>query len=115
MIARHKIATVSGLLGALVALYGTAVPAHADDTKGACKITAQGDIVCVKKSEVVHKDKRNGYVLQQKQDCSTVERPRFVGPEEGMKNGGSVQSGPVVECNNRAKLPKGFKLPKFDF
>jgi len=26
-----------------------------------------------------------------------------------------VQSGPVVECNNRAKLPKGFKLPKFDF
>jgi hypothetical protein len=30
-------------------------------------------------------------------------------------NGGSVSSGPVVECNNRAELPKGFKLPKFNF
>ncbi|MFG1670180.1 hypothetical protein [Streptomyces sp. Y7] len=115
MIARQKIATVSGLLGALAALYGAAAPAHADDPKGACTITAQGDIVCVKKSEVVRKDKRNGYIVQQKQDCSTIERPRVIGPEEGMANDGSVKSGPVVECNNRAELPKGMKLPKFDF
>ncbi|WP_261989617.1 hypothetical protein [Streptomyces sp. uw30] len=113
MIGRQKIATVSGLLGALAVIYAGAAPAHADDPKGDCTITAQGDIVCVKKSEVVHKDKR-GYTVQQKQDCTTVERPRF-GPEERMVNGGSVQRGPVVECNNTAKLPKGFKLPKFNF
>ncbi|WP_234329900.1 hypothetical protein [Streptomyces viridochromogenes] len=115
MIGRQKIATVSGLLGALAVIYGGAAPAYADDPKGACTLTAEGDIVCVKKSEVVHKDKRNGYVLKQKQDCSTVERPRVAMPERHMLNGGSVKSGPVVECNNTAKLPKGIKIPKFDF
>ncbi|MFF7163989.1 hypothetical protein ACFZBP_21980 [Streptomyces sp. NPDC008086] len=112
---RQKIATVSGLLGALAVIYSGAAPAYADDPKGACSFTAQGDIVCVKKSEVVHKDKRNGYVLKQSQDCSTVERPRVVGPRDQMLNGGSVQSGPTVECNNTAKLPKGIKIPKFHF
>ncbi|MFE5816789.1 hypothetical protein [Streptomyces sp. NPDC056479] len=115
MIGRQKIATVSGLLGALAVIYSGAAPAYADDPKGHCTITAQGDIVCIKKSEVVHKDKRNGYVVQQKQDCSTVERPRFAGSDERLVGGGSVSSGPVVECNNRAELPKGVKLPKFDF
>ncbi|MCF1599601.1 hypothetical protein [Streptomyces muensis] len=112
---RQRIATVSGLLGALAVIYSGAAPAYADDPKGACTFTDQGDIVCVKKSEVVHNDKRHGYVLQQRQDCSTVERPRVVGPREHMMNGGSVKSGPVVECNNTAKLPKGIKIPKFDF
>ncbi|MFE7275047.1 hypothetical protein [Streptomyces sp. NPDC057623] len=115
MIGRQKIATVSGLLGALAVIYGGAAPAYADDPKGACTLTAEGDIVCVKKSEVVHRDKRNGYVLKQKQDCSTVERPRVAMPEGHMLNGGSVKSGPVVECNNTAKLPKGIKIPKFHF
>ena len=116
MIGRQKIATVSGLLGALAVIYSGAAPAYADeDPKGACTITAQGDIVCVKKSEVVRKDKRDGYVVQQKHDCSTTERPRFTLPEGRMTEGGSTTSGPVVECNNRAELPKGVKLPKFDF
>jgi len=115
MIGRQKIATVSGLLGALAVIYSGAAPAYADDPKGACTLTAQGDIVCIKKSEVVHKDKRNGYVLKQKQDCSTVERPRFAGSEGRLLTGGSVKSGPVVECNNTAKLPKGIKIPKFNF
>ncbi|MGF0175058.1 hypothetical protein ACQF36_32690 [Streptomyces sp. Marseille-Q5077] len=116
MIGRQKIATVSGLLGALAVIYSGAAPAYADeDPKGACTITAQGDIVCVKKSEVVRDDKRNGYVVKQKHDCSTTERPRFTLPEGRMAEGGSTTSGPVVECNNRAELPKGVKLPKFDF
>ncbi|MER7378595.1 hypothetical protein [Streptomyces lanatus] len=115
MIGRQKIATVSGLLGALAVIYSGAAPAYADDPKGNCTITAQGDIVCIKKSEVVHKDKRNGYVVQQAQDCSTIERPRVIGPKEGMASGGSLQSGPIVECNNRTELPKGVKLPKFHF
>ncbi|MFJ8633835.1 hypothetical protein [Streptomyces sp. NPDC093568] len=115
MIRRQKIATVSGLLGALAVIYSGAAPAYADDPKGNCTITAQGDIVCVKKSEVVHKDKRDGYVVLQKQDCSTTERPRFIGAQERLTEGGSVDVGPVVECNNRAELPKGVKLPKFKF
>ncbi|MEU8848658.1 hypothetical protein AB0C70_20985 [Streptomyces sp. NPDC048564] len=116
MIGRQKIATVSGILGALAVIYSGAAPAYADDdSKGACTLTAQGDIVCVKKSEVVRKDKRNGYVVKQKHDCSTTERPRFTLPEDRMLEGGSTTSGPVVECNNRAELPKGVKIPKFDF
>ena len=112
---RQKIATVSGLIGALAVLYGGAAPAFADDSKGVCTITSQGDIVCVKKSEVVNKDKRNGYVLQQKQDCSTTARPRVITADGRVGREGSVESVPVVECNNEAELPKGFKLPKFDF
>ncbi|MFJ7077905.1 hypothetical protein [Streptomyces sp. NPDC098781] len=115
MIGRQKIATVSGLLGALAVIYSGAAPAYADDPKGQCTITAQGDIVCIKKSEVVRKDKRDGYVVQQKHDCSTTERPRFVRSDERLAESGSVSSGPVVECNNRAELPKGVQLPKFDF
>lgn len=115
MIGRHKIATVSGLLGALAVIYSGAAPAYADDdSKGACTITAQGDIVCIKKSELVRKDKRRS-VVKQAQDCQIIERPRFTFPEGTMLNDGSLHSGPVVECSNRAKLPKGFKVPKFKF
>ncbi|MET9834866.1 hypothetical protein ABZ078_37570 [Streptomyces sp. NPDC006385] len=115
MIGRQKIATVSGLLGALAVIYGGAAQAHADDHKGACTISAQGDIVCIKKSESIHKDKRRGYVVKQKHDCQTIERPRFTFPEGSLLNGGSTESGPVVDCSNKAKLPKGYKLPKFKF
>ncbi|EGX60320.1 hypothetical protein SZN_08229 [Streptomyces zinciresistens K42] len=108
-------ATVSGLVGALAVICGGAAPAYADDTKGACTISDQGDIICVKKSEVVRKDKDAGYVVRQKQDCSTTERPRFILPNTQAASDGKTQSGPSVECNNRAELPKGVKLPKFKF
>ncbi|MFG2553179.1 hypothetical protein [Streptomyces sp. NPDC048581] len=112
---RQKFATVTGLLGALAVIYGGAAPAYADDDpKGECTITAQGDIVCIKKSESIRKDKR-GYVVKQAQDCQVVEHPRFTFPEGAMLNDGSLQSGPVVECSNRAKLPKGYKAPTFKF
>ncbi|MGN9760754.1 hypothetical protein [Streptomyces sp. SD31] len=115
MIGRQRIATVSGLIGALAVLYSGAAPAYADDPKGDCTISEQGDIVCVKKSEVIRKDKRGKYVVKQKQDCQTIERPRLVYPEGGLLKGGDVNSGPVVECSNKAKLPKGYKLPKIKF
>ncbi|WP_246101299.1 hypothetical protein [Streptomyces cyaneus] len=115
MIGRQRIAAVSGLLGALAVLYSGAAPAYADDPKGDCTISEQGDIVCIKKSEVVHKGKRGKYVVKQKQACETIERPRFVHPEGNFLNGGDVKSGPVVECSNEAKLPKGFKMPKIKF
>lgn len=112
---RQKIATVSGLLTALAVIYGGAAPAYADgDDKGECTITAQGDIVCIKKSESIRKGKRR-HVVKQAQDCQIIERPRFTFPEETMLNDGSVHSGPVVDCSNRTKLPKGFKTPKFKF
>jgi hypothetical protein len=113
MIGRQRIATVSGLLGALVVLYSGAAPAYADDPKGDCTISEQGDIVCIKKSEIVHKDKKGKYLVKQKQDCQTVERPRLVYPDGNLFKGGDVKSGPTVECSNRAHLPKGYKLPKF--
>ncbi|MFE9021988.1 hypothetical protein ACFYNL_25995 [Streptomyces sp. NPDC007808] len=115
MIGRQKIATVSSLIGALALVYGGAAQAHADDDKGACTISAQGDIVCIKKSETIRKDKRGGYVVKQKHDCETTERPRFTFPEGHLLNDGSTDSGPVVDCSNKTKLPKGYKLPKFKF
>lgn len=115
MIGRQKIATVTGLLGTLAVIYSGAAPAYADEPKGACTISEQGDIVCIKKSETVHKDKRGRYVVKQKHDCETIERPRFVFPEDHLLNGGSVKAGPVVDCSNKTKLPKGFKPPKFRF
>jgi hypothetical protein len=111
MIGRQKMATV-GLLGALAVIYGGAAQAHADEPKGACTISAQGDIVCIKKSESVHKDKRGRYVVKQKHDCQTTERPRFTFPEQSPLSSGSLSSGPVVECSNETKVPKGYKLPK---
>ncbi|NUT25238.1 MAG: hypothetical protein HOV84_04770 [Streptomyces sp.] len=103
-------ATVTGLLGALAVIYsGAAAPAYADgDSKGACTITAQGDIVCIKKSENVIKDKR-GYAIKQAHDCEVTEHPRVA------FNGESERSGPVVECSNTTHLPKGVKVPKFKF
>lgn len=115
MIGRQRIATVSGLLGALAVLYSGAAPAYADDPKGDCTISEQGDIVCIKKSEIVHKDKRGKYVVKQKRDCETIERPRLAYPEGNLLNGGNVKSGPVVGCSNKTDLPKGFKLPKIKF
>ncbi|MDF3146363.1 MULTISPECIES: hypothetical protein [unclassified Streptomyces] len=115
MIGRQRIATVSGLIGALAVLYSGAAPAYADDPKGDCTISEQGDIVCIKKSEIVRKDKRGKYVVKQKQDCQTIERPRFAYSDGSLLNGGDVKSGPVVECSNKADLPKSYKLPKFKF
>ncbi|KUL21716.1 hypothetical protein ADL12_44215 [Streptomyces regalis] len=108
-------ATVSGLLGALAVIYSGVAPAYADDPKGDCTISEQGDIVCIKKSEVVRKDKKGRYLVKQKQDCQTIEQPRFVHPDGSLLNGGDVDSGPTVECSNKAKWPKGYKLPKIKF
>ncbi|MDC0770282.1 hypothetical protein [Streptomyces sp. HD] len=115
MIGRQKIATVTGLLGALAVIYsGAAAPAYADgDSKGACTITTQGDIVCIKKSEKVIKDKR-GYAIKQAQDCEVTEHPR-VAFDGRLANDESERSGPVVECSNSTHLPKGVKVPKFKF
>ncbi|WP_244181819.1 hypothetical protein [Streptomyces curacoi] len=121
MTGRQRIAAVSGLLGTLAVIYSGAAQAHADEPKGACKISAQGDIVCIKKSETIRKDKKGRYVIKQKHDCQTIERPRLMLPDDNLVNGKSVHAGPVVDCSNKAKLPKGykapkaFKVPKFNF
>ncbi|WP_247197443.1 hypothetical protein [Streptomyces sp. GESEQ-35] len=115
MIGRQKIATVSGLLGTLAVIYGGAGQAYAEVPARDCKTSAQGDITCVRKSETVRKDKQGGYAIQQKSDCSTIERPRLAFPQSATVNGGSTRIGPVVECSNKIELPKGVKVPKFDF
>ncbi|WP_230396454.1 hypothetical protein [Streptomyces blattellae] len=114
MIGRQKIATISGLVGALAVLYGGAGQVYAAVPSNDCKTSPQGDITCVRKSETVHKGK-DGTVVQQMHDCSTTERPRLAFPQQGMVNSGTMKVGPVVDCSNNAELPKGFKLPKFDF
>jgi hypothetical protein len=113
MFSRQKIATVSGLLGSLAVICVGAAHAQADEKPGDCKSNAAGEITCVHKSETVHTDKRGTYVVKQAQNCSTTSRPRLVLPEDGMLNKGKTQVGPVVDCTNKAPVPKGFKPPHF--
>ncbi|MBV7699294.1 hypothetical protein KWI83_27845 [Streptomyces sp. TRM70350] len=96
-------------------LYGGATQAYADEPSGVCTLNSQGDIVCIKKSEVVHQDKDGTHVIKQKQNCQTLERPRLVFPDSHLLNGGSTKVGPVVECSNKAEVPKGYKLPELKF
>ncbi|WP_233273364.1 hypothetical protein [Streptomyces broussonetiae] len=114
MLTPRKIAAVSGLVGSLAAFCVGAGHAYADGPKSNCKSTAQGGTVCVHKSET-HTDKDGSHVIRQTQDCSTADRPRVVFPQGQLLDGGSAQVGPVVDCSNSAKLPKGFKKPHIEF
>ncbi|MDO0927941.1 hypothetical protein QQY24_21960 [Streptomyces sp. TG1A-8] len=110
MFSPQKMAAVSGLVGSLAALCLGAGHAYADGPSGDCRITAQGDTVCVRKNET-HTDKDGTHVVEQVQDCSTGERPHVVYPEDRLVGDGSTSVGPVVDCSNTTKLPKGFKKP----
>ncbi|MFJ9345782.1 hypothetical protein [Streptomyces sp. NPDC101237] len=118
MLTRQKIATVTGLVGSLAAICVGAghasASAYADGRSGDCKTNAQGDTVCVRKSEI-HSDKDGTHVIKQTQDCTTVDRPGVVYPEDGLLGSGSTSAGPEVDCSNKAELPKGFKKPHFEF
>lgn len=115
MFSRQKIATVSGLLGSLAVIYVGAAQAYADEAPRDCKTSAQGETTCIRKSEVIHTEKDGKYVIKQTQDCTTTYRPRLAAPEYGLLNSGSTKVGPVVDCSNKAELPKGFKRPHFKF
>lgn len=115
MFSRQKIATVSGLLGSLAVIYVGAAPAHAAERPGDCKTSAVGETTCIRKSEIVHTDKHGRYVVKQTQECSTTFRPRLPAPKDSVLNTGSKKVGPVLDCSNKAPLPKGFKRPHFEF
>jgi hypothetical protein len=115
MFSRQKIATVSGLLGSLAVVYVGAAQAYADGPKGECKTSSVGETTCIHKSETVHIDKNGRYVIKQTQECSTTDRPRLVLPGENAPNTGTMKVGPVVDCSNNMKLPKGVKVPHLDF
>ncbi|MEW1779143.1 hypothetical protein [Streptomyces sp. NPDC086777] len=114
MITARKMATVSGLVGSLAALCVGAGHAYADPSPGDCRTTAQGGTVCVHKSET-HIDKNGTHVVKQAQDCSTSDRPRVVFPDDQLGSEGSHGVGEVVDCSNKAELPKGFKRPHVEF
>ena len=112
MFSRQKIATVTGIIGSIAVICAGAAHAQADEIPRGCKTNAAGEIICVHKTQTVHKDKRGTFVVNQTQSCSTTSRPRLVLPEDGMLNSGSTQVGPVMDCSNNAPLPKGFKRPQ---
>ncbi|MCD9880591.1 hypothetical protein [Streptomyces guryensis] len=111
MFSRQKIATVTGIIGSIAVICAGAAHAQADEIPRGCKTNAAGEIICVHKTQTVHKDKRGTFVVNQTQSCSTTSRPRLVLPEDGMLNNGSTHVGPVVNCSNTAPTPKGFKRP----
>ncbi|MFF7753656.1 hypothetical protein ACFZCP_31495 [Streptomyces sp. NPDC007971] len=115
MFSRQKMATVSGLVGSLAVVCGGAAQAHAGEYPSDCRSTGLWETVCVRKSESLHTDKDGKRVVKQTQDCSTVDRPRVVFPEDSLLGGGSQKVGAVVDCSNRVPLPKGVKVPRPKF
>ncbi|MFJ9004383.1 hypothetical protein [Streptomyces canus] len=112
MFTPQKIAAVTGLVTSLAAICLGAPYAYADD--GNCATTAQGDTVCIRKSET-QIDKDDAHIVEQKQDCSASDRPHVVDWQDQMLDGGSANVGPVVECSNTVPLPKKFKKPHIEF
>ncbi|MFF9085563.1 hypothetical protein ACF1BE_03885 [Streptomyces sp. NPDC014991] len=110
MFSPQKIATVSGLVGSLAIICLGGAHAYAEGKPDDCKTSEQGT-VCVHKSET-YTDQDGTHVIKQTQDCSTTDRPSVVDPENGLVGGGSTHVGPVVDCSNKAELPKGFKKPQ---
>ncbi|MEU5540250.1 hypothetical protein [Streptomyces sp. NPDC020362] len=111
MFSRQKMATVSGLVGSLAVICGGAAHASADEYPSDCRTTGLWETVCVRKSESQHTGKDGKDVIKQTRDCSTIDRPRVVFPEDYLLNGGSRKVGAVVDCSNRVPLPKGVKVP----
>ena len=110
MLTLQKIVTVSGLVGSIAMVCVGAGHAYAGGNPTECRTTEQGGTVCVRKSET-HVEKDGTYTIKQEQDCTVVDRPRVVLPEERPTDGGSTRIGESIECSNRAELPEGFKKP----
>ncbi|MEU3858361.1 hypothetical protein AB0F03_13480 [Streptomyces sp. NPDC028722] len=113
MFSPQKIATVSGLVGSLALICLGGAHAYAEGKSDDCKSGEQG-VVCIHKSET-YTDKDGTHVIKQTQDCSTTDRPSVVDPGNGLVGSGTTTVGPVVDCSNKAKLPKGFKKPHTAF
>ncbi|MEU6271022.1 hypothetical protein ABZ871_01150 [Streptomyces populi] len=110
MFTSQKIVAVSGIVGGLAAICLGAGHAYADGRSGDCRSTPQGGVVCVQKSEI-RTDKDGEHTLQQKQSCSTSDRPHVTVPGDRESGG----TGSVVDCSNRAELPKGLQRPQIRF
>ncbi|OEJ21406.1 hypothetical protein BGM19_38650 [Streptomyces agglomeratus] len=111
MFTPKKIAAISGIVGSLAAICAGAGHAYADGRAGDC---GSSDNVCIRKSET-HVDKDGERIVRQEQHCTTPGRPNVVFREHQLLgDGGSATAGPVVDCSNTVKLPKGFKKPKLD-
>ncbi|MFG2604821.1 hypothetical protein ACGFT2_14920 [Streptomyces sp. NPDC048514] len=113
MFSAKKTAAVGALVTGLAAIIVGTGHAYADGKSGGCENTAQGDVVCVKKSET-YIDKDGTHIVDQQQDCSTIDRPHVVFNDDPVLEGESTSRGGVVECSNTAKLPDGFKKPHID-
>ncbi|WP_392966502.1 hypothetical protein [Streptomyces sp. LN245] len=72
--------------------------------------TEQKDVVCVQKNET-YTEKDGTHVIKQDQQCSTTDRPHVVTQQDQLPESAPAKVGPVVECSNTAKLPKGFQKP----
>lgn len=110
MLLSQKSAAVAAFAGSLAAVCLGAT-AHAGVNAGACP-TEQKDVVCVQKNET-YADKDGTHVIKQDQQCSTTDRPHVVTQQDQLLGSAPTKVGPVVECNNTATLPKGFKKPHF--
>lgn len=110
MFTRQKIATVSGLVGSLAVICVGGAYAHVGEPKSECRYTVLGDTICMRKSET-HVDKHGTHAIKQERACAVNDRPRVVFPDDALLGGGSRDVGPVVDCSNKAHLPKGFKKP----
>lgn len=111
MFSSPKTAAAAAFVAGLAAIVVGAAHAYADAAPEDCSSTAQGDVVCVRKSDT-HVDKDGTHVLKQEQSCETTDRPHVIFRDEAVPAGESAAGdGSVAECSNTARLPEGFKKP----
>ncbi|TJZ42825.1 hypothetical protein FCH28_33580 [Streptomyces piniterrae] len=112
MFSGKKLVVVSGILGGLAVTFaGATTQAYAGGDSNGCRHTAQGNTICEDKSESVYRTKGGKHVIKQNKSCETVSRHHVVWPHSEFLGGGYTKVGPVVDCSNDARLPRGFKMP----
>lgn len=87
---------------------GQAVAAAAPTS---CTYDADGNQICVSKSDSSYTSGDGAYHLQQHQDCTTVSRPIMRTPQLSLGQPGTTRVGAVVGCSNNAPAPQGFTAP----
>jgi hypothetical protein len=113
MFSGKKLVVVSGILGGLaVTFVGATSQAYAEGGSGECRHTARGNTICVDKSESAYTTKGGKYVIKQSRDCKMNSRHHVVWPDREFLDGGTRRIGPEVDCSNRVRAPKGFKMPR---
>jgi hypothetical protein len=101
MTSRNKIAVISWVIGGLAMTCVGAAQAHGGTTDE-CTTDAQGNVVCVKKTENEWTSPDGKLHVHQTQDCTTVSKNRLDQPAVAVGQQGVTHIGASVDCSTTA-------------